>query len=175
VHRTLLDIAADAPDHHLERALAQAQKLGVYDHAATQGVIARANGHTGTRRLTKAIASDPQWTRSELENRLRRLARRHGLPRPMCNHTLDAPDHPALEVDAYFPTHHLVVETDGWTDHQTRHACENDRAKDAALTAAGYTVMRFTWRQLRDDPNTVAERIRAGCSRAFASAPARAS
>ena len=95
--------------------------------------------------------------------------------RPLSNHTLDAPDHPGLEVDAYFPTHRLVVETDGWTDRHTRQAFEDDRAKDAALTAAGYTVMRFTWRQLRDDPQTVADRFRAGCSRAFASAPARAS
>jgi very-short-patch-repair endonuclease len=105
---------------------------------------------------------------------MRRLARDHKLPRPLSNHTLDAPDHPGLEADFYFPAHHLVVETDGWTDHQTRQAFENDRAKDAALVAAGYSVMRFTWRQLRDDPHTVAERIRAGCSRAFASAPARA-
>ncbi len=175
VHRTLLDLAADAPDHHIERALAQAEKLQLYDHAAITDQITRANGHKGTKRLTKAIADDPQWTRSELENRMRKLASEHGLPRALCNHTLDAPDHPGLEVDAYFPKHHLVVETDGWTDHHTRQAFEDDRAKDAALTAAGYTVMRFTWRQLRDDPHTVAERIRAGCSRAFASAPARAS
>ena len=175
VHRTLLDIAADAPQRHLERALAQAEKLTLYDHTAIHDVIARCNGHRGTRILTEAIASDPQWTRSELEIRMRKLAREHGLPQPLSNHTLDAPDHPGLEADFYFAAHHLVVETDGWTDHQTRQAFEDDRAKDAALVAAGYTVMRFTWRQLRDDPHTVAERIRAGCSRAFASAPARAS
>jgi hypothetical protein len=172
VHRTLLDIAGDAPEHHLERALAQAEKLRVYDHTAIRDVIARANGHRGTRRLTKAIAADPQWTRSELDRRMRRLARKHGLPRPLSNHTLDAPEHPGLEADFYFPAHALVVETDGWDSHQTRQAFEDDRAKDAALTAAGYTVMRFTWRQLRDDPDTVADRIRAGCSRACASAPA---
>jgi very-short-patch-repair endonuclease len=103
---------------------------------------------------------------------MRRLARPHGLPPPLCNHVLDAPDHPGLEVDVYFATHGLVVETDGWETHGTRRAFQDDRAKDAALTAAGYTVMRFTWRRLRDDPQTVADRIRAGCSRAFASAPA---
>jgi len=174
VARTLLDIAAGAPEHHLERALAQAERLRVYDHTAIQDVLARANGHRGAKRLTKAIAGDPQWTRSELENRMRKLASRYGLPRPLSNHTLDAPDHPGLEADFYFPAHNLVVETDGWQEHRTRRAFEDDRAKDAALTAAGYTVMRFTWRQLRDDPRTVAERITAGCSRAFASAPARA-
>ena len=85
------------------------------------------------------------------------------------------PDDPHLEVDCYFPTHDVVIETDGWDTHRTRQAFQSDGAKDAALTAAGYTVVRFTWRQLRDDPNTVADRIRAGCCRAFASAPARAS
>jgi hypothetical protein len=71
------------------------------------------------------------------------------------------PDHPGLEVDCYFPAHRVVIETDGWETHRTRQAFEDDRAKDAALTAAGYTVVRFTWRQLRDDPPTVADRIKA--------------
>ena len=161
VHRTLLDIAAQVPEHHLERALAQAQRLQLYDHTAIQDVIARSNGHRGTKRLAKAIAADPQFSRSELEIRMRRLARRQGLPQPHSNHTLDARDHPGLEADFYFPTHRLVVETDGWDTHSTRQAFEDDRAKDAALTAAGYTVVRFTWRQLRDEPQTVADRLKA--------------
>jgi len=65
----------------------------------------------------------------------------------------------SYEVDCYFPTHRVVVETDGWETHRTRHAFESDRAKDAALTAAGYIVVRFTWRQLRHDPQTVADHL----------------
>jgi very-short-patch-repair endonuclease len=174
VHRTLLDVAADAPQRHLERALAQAERLQLYDHRAIEEVIERSNGHRGTKRLALAIQSDPAWTRSDLEIRMRNFVRRHGLPHARFNHVVDAPDHPQLEVDLYFPAHGLVVEIDGWETHRTRQAFESDRAKDAALTAAGYTVMRFTWRQLRDDPQTVAERIRAGCCRACAWAPARA-
>ena len=92
---------------------------------------------------------------------MRKLARDHGLPQPKINYALDAPDHPGLEADFYFPAHRLVVETDGWDTHRTRQAFEDDRAKDAALTAAGYPVVRFTWRQLRDDPQTVADRLKA--------------
>ena len=103
-----------------------------------------------------------------------RLVRGAGLPVPICNEPFHAPDHGPCKPDFHWPGHDLIVETDGWDSHSTRAAFEDDRAKDAALTAAGYTVMRFTWRQLRDDPRTVAERITAGCSRAFASAPARA-
>jgi predicted transcriptional regulator of viral defense system len=161
VHRTLLDIAAQVPEHHLERALAQAERLQLYDHRAIEDVIARANGHRATKRLRSAIQDDPQFTRGELKARMRRLARRHRLPQPTFTDTLDAPDHPGLEVDCYFPAHRVVIETDGWETHRTRQAFEDDRAKDAALTAAGYTVVRFTWRQVRDDPRTVADRIKA--------------
>jgi hypothetical protein len=161
IHRTLLDIAAAVPAHHLERALAQAERLQLYDHTAIHEAIARSNGHRGTGVLTQAIADEPQFIRSELEARMRRLVRQYGLPTPVFNTSLDAPDHPGIEVDCYFPTHRLVVETDGWDTHKTRRAFEDDRAKDAALTAAAYTVVRFTWRQLRYDPQTVAERIRA--------------
>ena len=106
------------PEHHLERALAQAERLQLYDHTAIDDAIARANGHRGTKRLAQAIAADPQWTRSELERRMRKLARNHGLPRPISNHTLDAPDHPGLRPTST-SRHHLVVETDGWDTHQT--------------------------------------------------------
>ena len=92
---------------------------------------------------------------------MRKLARKHGLAQPLSNYTPDVPDHPQLEAGFYFAPHNLVVETDGWDTHRTRQAFEDDRAKDAALTAAGYTVVRFTWRQLRDDPDTVAERLQA--------------
>ena len=103
VHRTLLDIAAQAPQHHLERALAQAERLQLYDHRAITETIARANGHRGTKTLTKAIAGDPQFTRGELEALMNKLARDHGLPQPESNYTLDVPDHPGLEADFYFP------------------------------------------------------------------------
>ena len=92
---------------------------------------------------------------------MRKLARARGLPQPQCNTSLAAHGHKPHEVDCCFPTHRLVIETDGWETHRTRQAFEDDRAKDAALTAAGYTVVRFTWRQLRDDPQTVADRLKA--------------
>jgi hypothetical protein len=161
VHRTLLDIAAQVPSHHLERALAQAERLQLYDHRAITETIARGNGHRGTKTLTTAIQDDPQFTRGELEALMNKLAHDHGLPQPKSNYALDVSDHPGLEADFYFPEYRLVVETDGWETHKTRRAFEADRAKDAALTAAGYTVVRFTYRQLRDDPDTVADRLKA--------------
>jgi hypothetical protein len=172
--RTLLDLAATAPRNHLEHAIGLAIRNQLYDRRAILDVLERHSGRQGTRALRTATADDPAFTRGELERRFRALCRRAGLPQPLSNVEVADADHHRHEVDFYFPAYGLIVETDGWRDHGTRVAFERDRAKDAALVAAGYKVLRFTRRQIADDPDTVAARVRAGCCRAFASAPARA-
>jgi very-short-patch-repair endonuclease len=68
------------------------------------------------------------------------------------------PDHSYLEVDLYWPSHRLIVESDGYETHGTRAAFEADRRRDAALTAAGYRVIRFT---TRTPEAAITERLRA--------------
>jgi Protein of unknown function (DUF559) len=159
IARTLLDLAATVRSHRLERALAQAERLQLYDHRAITDVIARSNGHRGKGALARATRRTPQLTRSELEIAFGKLVRRAGLPEPLGNYTLDAPDHAGLEVDFYFPTHRLVVETDGWDTHKTKAAFKSDRRKDAALTAVGYRVMRFTYDDAVYEPDTIVARL----------------
>jgi very-short-patch-repair endonuclease len=78
----------------------------------------------------------------------------HDLPRPLVNRTVAGE-----EVDFLWPEHRLVVETDGRQTHLTHHAFERDRARDAKITIAGYRVIRFTYRQIRDDPQGVASTL----------------
>jgi very-short-patch-repair endonuclease len=146
VPRTLLDLAATVRPDRLERALAQAQRLQLYDHTEITELLARANGHRGKRALAEATDREPKLTRSDLEARFLSLVRDAALPEPRTNFLLAAPDHPRLEVDLYWPAHNLIVELDGYETHRTRAAFESDRARDAALQAAGYRVVRFTWR-----------------------------
>jgi hypothetical protein len=161
VARTLLDLAATVRSDRLERALAQAERLQLYDHTAVTDVLSKANGHRGKAALTKATVQEPKLTRSELEAIFLELVRQAGLPEPQTNVLLSALDHPRPEVDFYWPSHRLVVETDGWETHGTRSAFEADRRKDAALVAAGERVLRFTWRALVDDAPTVVRRLEA--------------
>jgi predicted transcriptional regulator of viral defense system len=158
VARTLLDLAATARPSELERALAQAERLQVYDHRATRDVIARCNGHRGTAILAQATTRKPKWTRNEWEAEFLQLLRRAGLPEPLTNDAFDAPDHGHCEPDYHWPSHRVIVETDGFETHGTRAAFRNDRAKDAALTASGYRVLRFT---RDDDPELAIKRVRA--------------
>jgi AraC-like DNA-binding protein len=146
VARTLLDLAATVQSHLLERALAQAERLRLYDHTAITDVIARSNGHRATAILAQATAREPKLTKSGWEVRMLELIRNAGLPEPLVNEPHDVPDHGECKPDFHWPAHNLIVETDGWDTHRTRQAFEDDRAKDAALTAAGYRVVRFTWR-----------------------------
>jgi very-short-patch-repair endonuclease len=53
----------------------------------------------------------------------------------------------------------LVVEIDGFAFHGSRHAFERDRRRDADLVAAGYRVVRFTWRQIKHEPEAVVARL----------------
>jgi very-short-patch-repair endonuclease len=156
VPRTLLDLASTADAQDLEQAIAQAQRLRRCSDRALAGAIARANGHRGTRTLRETATQGAAFTRSRFERRFLALLRRHHLPAPKVNHPLAAPDHRRLEVDFHWPAHGLVVETDGWESHGTRHAFEQDRRRDAALTAAGYRVVRFTW---WTDPHEAVRRL----------------
>src|SRR5262249_13540911 len=60
-----------------------------------------------------------------------------------------------LEVDFHWPDRRLIVETDGHEHHGTRAPFERDRARDQRLIAAGWTVIRFTHRQVQEDPARV--------------------
>jgi hypothetical protein len=158
VSRTLLDLAAQARPSELERALAQADRLRVYDHRTITDVIARSNGHRGTNVLAEVTTQQPKWTRNAWEAEFLELIRKASLPEPLTNDAFHAPDHGHCEPDYHWPTHRVIVETDGFETHGTRAAFRNDRAKDAALTASGYRVLRFT---RDDDPELAIRRLRA--------------
>ena len=93
-------------------------------------------------------------TRSELERALIPALRAAGLPLPLVNQRVLG-----HEVDFHWPRQRVIVETDGWRAHGRRRAFEDDRARDAELHAAGWIVLRFTWRQVVRETLLVTVRI----------------
>jgi very-short-patch-repair endonuclease len=65
----------------------------------------------------------------------------------------------AYKIDFLWRAERLAVETDGWGSHGTRQAFENDRRRDRNLSMAGWTVVRFTWRDVEREPDEVAEAL----------------
>lgn len=53
-----------------------------------------------------------------------------------------------------------AVEVDGYGPHSSREAFQSDRARRNALVLAGWTVLRFTWADVRDRPAAVAAVLR---------------
>jgi very-short-patch-repair endonuclease len=94
-------------------------------------------------------------------NALLPALRKARLPAPLVNHHVLGE-----EVDFFWPDHDLIVETDGWGVHGNRRAFESDRARDAMLQAHGFTVVRFTWRQVLHETLLVTVRIAQLLSRA---------
>src|SRR5918995_1237628 len=94
---------------------------------------------------------EPDLTRSKLERRFLRLCRSRSLPSPEVNARVGP-----YEVDFLWRDLSLIVETDGFRHHGNRAAFETDRARDSRLQALGYRVLRFTYRQVSEDPRAVA-------------------
>ena len=68
-------------------------------------------------------------------------------------------------LDIAFPALRLVVEIDGRIHQTDRALFESDRVRQNALVLEGWTVLRFTWRLLEDQPEEfVAEVREAICS-----------
>jgi very-short-patch-repair endonuclease len=88
--------------------------------------------------------------RSELEERFQAFLLNDGLPRPTTNAKIEG-----LEVDCAWRDERLIVELDGRAIHDATDVFESDRARDRRLEAAGWHVIRITWRQLHETPDDV--------------------
>ena len=55
-------------------------------------------------------------------------------------------------VDCRWPEHNLTVELDSYTYHQSRHAWEQDRAREREAHARGDEFRRYTWGDVFEAP-----------------------
>lgn len=157
VARTCLDLAPRITARQLDHALHRAEELELFDLRAFDDLVRRGGRGRGAAELKAALRRsrpEPHFTRSELERMALRVVRHANLPTPNVNMR-----HHGFEVDFLWPDHGVVAEVDGYAFHKTRAAFEADRRRDATLTALGYRVLRFTWYQLEDDPDWVAQTL----------------
>jgi len=128
VQRTIDDLEGTVAPYLLRRARRQAELMGV-----------RLKGEEGTR------------SRSDLEEDFLALCEHHPLPRPETNIKIGR-----WEVDFLWVEQRVVVETDSFAYHSGSVTFQNDRARDLDLRQRGFTVLRFSERQLEEEPSRVA-------------------
>jgi very-short-patch-repair endonuclease len=154
--RTLLDQAGICTERQLERLFTEAIVQHLVTPADLEDVIARGRGRTG-RRVLRALLDDeldPTLNRSDGEQRMMALIRMAQLPEPIVYAKLYG-----FEADFYWPAHRVVVEVDSYGFHTTHWAYERDCRKDAVLRAHGLPPLRFSWRQIAEDPFVVIAQV----------------
>jgi hypothetical protein len=167
VARTVVDLAGTYGDRELRGTVERAATLRVLDLAAIDAVLAdgpKRRGAPGLRRVLKdwrPVAATARYStvRSLFEAKLLPLIAAAGLPMPLVN----APVRTAmrvLEVDLLWERERFVVEADGRRHHGIEVAFERDRLRDRELLAAGYGVLRVTWREAEREPEAVLTVIR---------------
>jgi hypothetical protein len=159
--RTLLDLAEVVDKRAVEKAIDRAEVLRKFDLRAVNEVLSRAAGRRGAAVLRRVLAeyARPTLTDRELEERFFALCRSAALPRPAMNEWITLDGGIAYKADFLWRAERLIVETDGWGSHGTRQAFENDRRRDRRLSVAGWTVVRFTWRDVEREPEEVIETL----------------
>lgn len=139
VARTLVDLTDVLTPAQLANVIHEAAFRTRFDSAATRAAMERASGRRRLAVLEQALALNADGsagTRSALEDRFLALAREAGLPAPLTNAAVVAGGR-RFEVDFRWST--LCVEVDGG-GHARARTRREDRARDAALRAAGYTI-----------------------------------
>jgi very-short-patch-repair endonuclease len=154
--RTLIDFAASALDDDLQAALSEARVLRLITDGDLRLALERCPTRSGSARLRRFLRAETGRlkTRRAAERLLLSLLSKAGLPRPEANVHVHG-----FEVDFVWRDAKLIVETDGYQFHSHRSAFERDRRRDQVLVAAGYRVIRVTWRQLEREPLAVVARI----------------
>jgi very-short-patch-repair endonuclease len=111
-------------------------------------------------RTRSDLGWDREPTRSELERAFLRLIGRADLPKPEVNAKVGP-----YRVDFLWRTDRVVVETDGFAHHSSRASFESDRARDRELQRRGFVVLRFTYREVTNEPGSVVASLRAHVAR----------
>ncbi len=152
VVRTLIDLATCLEAPALDRAIREADKLGLIDPETLRLALSGRPGQKGVRRLRDLLDRRTfRLTDSELERRFLRLVQRAGLKLPLTQQEVGG-----FRVDFLWPELGVVVETDGLRYHRTPAQQAHDLRRDQAHTAAGRVPLRFTHAQVYFEAEQVA-------------------
>jgi len=146
--RTQLDLASVLQRHQLQQAINEAERLRLEGPQPDRHPTKRGTANLRT-------LAPPTHTRTDLEAAFHTFLNDRRFPAPQTNVLIEG-----IEVDFAWPASRLVIELDSWEYHRTRADFESDRRKDRRLRAAGWTVLRLTWRDL-GEPGALEGELRA--------------
>jgi very-short-patch-repair endonuclease len=152
---TLVDLAGSGSDRRLERALNEADRLGLVDLEDLRASVGLLPPRPGLARLRRMLGGQP-LTESGLERQFLAIVRLAGMAMPETQAEVNG-----YRVDFYWPELGLIVETDGWRYHRTSLEQSSDRRRDLAHAKAEMTALRFAEDQIRYESDEVRRTLEA--------------
>lgn len=146
---TLVDLASCVVEWRVEKAINDADRLGLIGVEALRAELQSLRPRPGMACLRRLLGCDA-LTDTGLEREFLDIVREGDLPMPTTQAWVSG-----YRVDFYWPDLGLVVETDGWRHHRTPGEQTTDRRRDQAHAKAGLTTLRFAERQVRHEPRQV--------------------
>jgi very-short-patch-repair endonuclease len=169
VERTLLDLAGVITAPRLALALEDALRRGSTALDAMREMVRGQRGRTGLptlRRLIEARDHRDALAESRLESELLRLLSGYALPLPVAQYRVMDGAGLVARLDFAYPDHRLGVETDGYRWHGGLERWKRDLRRENRLKLLGWTVLHFSWEDVHDRPDLVANQIRAALDHA---------
>ncbi len=162
--RTLVDAGLTVTALELEKAVHRAVHRGLTTFAQLSATYTRvsAHGRNGAGPIGELLrAMDPTMApaESDLEVALLSLLRRSGVAEPVRQHPVTVEGHD-FRLDLAYPEHRLFLEGDGFGVHGSRTPFEEDRWRQNLLVVHGWWPLRFTWRQIHQQPEWCVETVR---------------
>ena len=164
---TLLDLGAVLPWWEVREVMEQAFVSRLVTPAALEAaysIVARPGrrGAGVTRRLLEDRALGHDIADSSSEARFARVCNRFGLPKPVFHYKVRNERGVIIaEPDFCYPDLMIIIEIDSLSAHGTADALQKDLRRQNDLIRLGYTVLRFTWHDVKLRPEYVASMLRA--------------
>jgi len=137
------------------------RKLAEYDDIVARFYQVARKGRNGVGPLRAVLADyDAAMAPGEstLEVRLLEIIRQHGIKPPVRQHCVTVNGR-NYRLDVAYPDEMLAIEGDGFGVHGERERFETDRERQNALVLLKWRPLRFTWRQIRQQSDYVADTI----------------
>lgn len=158
--RTAVDIAADLPQIAAVVAVDSALRSGQVRLDEVRRELLRRRGmHLYSAARAVLDLADPA-SGSVWESVARLLFLAAGLPGPVPQFEVVTEGVLAARVDFAWPWARLVVEIDGFAWHSSTAALAGDHTRQNRLELDGWTVLRYTADQVRDEPDRVTAEVR---------------
>jgi hypothetical protein len=154
VARTVVDLARLQPFRAGVVAADSALRQRLCEQEELVAVTSACRGWPGIRKARAVVGFADARAATPLESISRVAFHDYGLPSPL----LQAPIGGVEPVDFLWDTWRVIGEADGLMKHTAADALRREKLREEALVQRGFTVFRWTWRDVYDRPDGLAYR-----------------